>query len=114
MHSVERKSSGSAFHRVGPARENEQRPYRTRLYRGTTRNARSADRRERRDMVTHFMVTLQCHGDTHVILILTYQYDIHKNAIFLFLSDVFNQINHMNPYGAQNISHDSHMTIPVD
>ena len=48
MHSVERKSSGSAFHRVGPVRENERRPYRTRMYRGTTSNARSADRRARR------------------------------------------------------------------
>ena len=47
MHSVERKSSGSAFHRVGPVRENERRPYRTRMYRGTTSNARSADRRAR-------------------------------------------------------------------
>ena len=48
MHTVERKSSGSAFQRVGPARENERRPKRSRLCRGTTSNARFADRRARR------------------------------------------------------------------
>ena len=31
MHTVDRKSSSSAFQRVGPARENERRPYRSRL-----------------------------------------------------------------------------------
>ena len=34
--------------RVGPARENERRPYRSRLYRGTTSNARSANRSAQR------------------------------------------------------------------
>ena len=47
MHSLEGKSSGSAFHGVGPVRVNEQRPYRTRLYRLTTSNEQSAYRRAR-------------------------------------------------------------------
>ena len=46
IYSISRRSSGSAFQRVGPARGNERRPHRSRLCRGTVSSARSEDRKQ--------------------------------------------------------------------